>query len=61
MEDEETLWRDVTRKQGCGAKVKRPHNKRMHPTRLSPLEVDGHTRFHGVLCKSRILTQLPGP
>ena len=34
MEDEETLWRDVTRKQGCGAKVKRPHNKRMPPTAL---------------------------
>ncbi len=34
MEDEEALWRDVTRKRGCWKKVKRPHNKRMHPTAL---------------------------
>ncbi len=34
MEDEEALWREVTWKRGCWTKVKRPHNKRMHPTVL---------------------------
>ncbi len=45
MGDEESSWRDVTRKRGCWVKVKRPHNNRMNPTALSGAKIGYLTRF----------------
>ncbi len=45
MEDEESSWRDVTRKRSCWLKVERLHNNRINQAALSGAKIGDLTRF----------------